>query len=173
MKYLLTSRLNPNWSAEELTVIDEAVTLVQNPPTEDTYSKIAVFLHRATGASYVAIGQTTTDDKKFISTLAFTYQQQVLDNITYCTVGAPCENVLGQNFCYYPDGIQEIFPTDTALREMQVHSYMGMPLNDGEDNTIGLLSLLHNQPIANPELAEHLLFIMASLLEEELNKIKC
>jgi len=42
-------------------------------------------------------------------------------------------------------------------------------LNDREDNTIGLLSLLYKEKIARPELAEHLLFMMASLLEENFN----
>ena len=169
MKYLISQRVKSTWSATEEQAISEAMAFVQNPPTEDLYAKIALFLYRVIGVDYVTVGQTVTEDKKYITTLAFSYKDQLLDNITYCTIGAPCDNVLGHNFCHYPDGIQEMFPTDEALRTMEVHSYMGMPLNDLEDNTMGLLSLLHSQSIPNPELAEHLLFILASLLEEKLN----
>jgi hypothetical protein len=169
MKYLLGQRSIPDWSINDQLVIEEAIAFVQQPPNQNIYVQAALFLHRVTGADYICVGQTVTEDKKNVKTLAFTYRGQVLDNITYCTIGTPCENVLGQNFCYFPDGIQELFPTDIALLEMQVHSYMGMPLNDREDNTIGLLSMLHSKPIADPVLAEHLLFIIASLLEEGLN----
>jgi len=46
---------------------------------------------------------------------------------------------------------------------------MAVAVNDQEDNTIGLISLMHKEQIPYPELAEHLLFMMTSLLEEILN----
>jgi len=169
MKYFTGQRKLREWTDEERKYIEDAVLLIQHPPKTNIYSQIAFFLNIATGADYVTIGQIVTADKKNVRTLALTQGQNELDNLTYNTLNAPCEHVLGHNFVYYPEKLQELFPLDDYLRVINVHSYMAVALNDREDNTIGLLSLMHKEKLAHPELAEHLLFMMASLLEENLN----
>jgi hypothetical protein len=171
MKYLLSQRTVLKWSEADLKTIEAAMDFVQNPPTAGFFPALALLLHQATGAEMVTAGWTVTEDKKYVQTLGFTQGATVLDNITYCTVGAPCENVLGHNFCYYPENIQGLFPEDEFLKVLDLHCYMGLPLNDRDDNTIGLLSLLHRQDLANPALAEHLLFVLAAVAEENLQKL--
>ena len=61
--------------------------------------------------------------------------------------------------CCYPEGVQQLFPKDHLLVEMGVESYLGMPLFDSEGNALGLLAVLHNQPmeeVSNAKLAEEL-----------------
>ena len=169
MKYFTGLWKLREWTDEEGKYIEEAVLLVQHPPKTNLYSSIALFLNKTTQADYVIIGKTLAEDKKLVRTLAMTHGQNVQENLTYNTANAACEHVLGHNFVYFPEKLQELFPLDDFLRDVDVHGYMAVALNDREDNTIGLLSLLYKGKIARPELAEHLLFMMASLLEEELN----
>jgi len=166
MKYFTGQRKLREWTGEERKYIEKAVLLIQHPPQINLYRDIAFFLNKATGADYVTIGKTVTVDQKTVRTLAFTYKQSELDNLVYDTRHAPCEYVLGHNFHYYPEKLQELFPLDDSLRTINVHSYMAVALNDQENNTIGVLSLMHKEKLAHPEMSEHLLFMLAALLEE-------
>ena len=169
MKYFTRQWEQREWTEEEKKYIEDAVLFVQDPPQTNLYRDIAFFLNKATGADYVTIGKTVAPDKKFVQTLAFTHKQTELDNLIYNTLHTPCEYVLGHSFIYYPENLQTLFPLDDYLRVIDVHSYMAVSLSDQDDNTIGILSLMHQEKLPRPELAEHLLFMMASLLEENLN----
>jgi len=166
MKYFTGQRKLREWTEEERKYIEEAVLLIQHPPQLNLYQNIAFFLNKATSADYVTIGKTVTVDQKTVRTLAFTYKQSELDNLVYDTRHTPCEYVLGHNFLYYPEKLQELFPLDDSLRIKNVHSYMAVALNEQENNTIGVLSLMHIEKLAHPEMSEHLLFMLAALLEE-------
>ena len=168
MKYITGKSEPRKWTAAEKRLIEEAILLEQVPQDTNIYHKIALFLKKATGVDYVTIGLKVKEDNKLIRTLAFYKKGKVLENLTYNTNHTPCEHVLGRNFIYFPANLQELFPLDTYLQQINVHSYMAVPLTDEDDETIGLISLMHTGKFARPELAEHLLFMMARLLEENL-----
>jgi diguanylate cyclase (GGDEF)-like protein/PAS domain S-box-containing protein len=78
--------------------------------------------------------------------------------------------VVGQRFCAYPDHVQQLFPHDKPLQEMGVESYMGAPLFDSAGVPIGLIALLHSQPLANYQRAESILTISAARTAAELER---
>src|SRR5262249_26863448 len=78
------------------------------------------------------------------------------ENFEYALKGTPCESVIEQRACYYPSGIQQAFPDDLILAQMGVHSYLGVPLADREGGNIGLLVLLNDGPLREPEVARML-----------------
>ncbi|TAL34693.1 MAG: PAS domain S-box protein [Phenylobacterium sp.] len=69
------------------------------------------------------------------------------DNFEYELAGTPCANVLKDEVCYYPTNIAELFPEDTLLKEMGAESYLGVPLRASNGRTLGLLAVLHDQPL--------------------------
>jgi PAS domain S-box-containing protein len=69
------------------------------------------------------------------------------DNFEYELTGTPCANVLRDEVCYYPANIAEMFPEDTLLEEMGADSYLGVPLRASNGRTLGLLAVLHDQPL--------------------------
>ncbi|MFP4455952.1 MAG: PAS domain S-box protein [Desulfonatronovibrio sp.] len=69
------------------------------------------------------------------------------DNFTYKLDGTPCWNVLQDRVCHYNDNVQEKFPEDHMLAEINARSYWGAPLKDSSDNVIGLLALVDDKPM--------------------------
>src|SRR5262247_170367 len=53
-------------------------------------------------------------------------------NIEFALAGTPCERVIAGEFCLYKDDVATLFPADTALAEMGVRSYLGVPLRGAD-----------------------------------------
>ena len=63
-------------------------------------------------------------------TLAFWSGDAQAENIVYSLAGTPCENVIGKGFSIYPDHVRQRYPHSQLLIEMEVESYIGIPLMD-------------------------------------------
>ncbi len=50
--------------------------------------------------------------------------------------------------CYYPSGIQALFPDDAMLRDLGMESYLGTQLPDPDGNPMGLIAVLRCQPMS-------------------------
>jgi PAS domain S-box-containing protein len=84
----------------------------------------------------------------------------------------PDEAVLSQGFSFYPDSICRRFPHDSRLQRMGVESYMGVSLFDSERKPLGLLAVLHDQPILDWEESESILTVFAARAGMELERIR-
>ncbi len=96
-----------------------------------------------------ALIATVNADLTQASTIALWSNGQFIDNITYNLVGTPCEIVLDNNSAkveFYTDNIQQLFPDDHMLVEMKARSYVGTSLIDSNNNTLGLISIIDDQP---------------------------
>ncbi|OGI51537.1 MAG: hypothetical protein A3E57_09005 [Candidatus Muproteobacteria bacterium RIFCSPHIGHO2_12_FULL_60_33] len=119
---------------------------------------------------YALIGEVDQQNKLLIHIRAVCAHGKLIDNFDYDLRGTPCENVVGQRFCAYPDHVQQLFPQDKPLQEMGVESYMGAPLFDSAGAPIGLIALLHSQPLASYQRAESILTISAARAAGELER---
>ncbi|MCR4303491.1 MAG: diguanylate cyclase, partial [Gallionella sp.] len=103
-------------------------------------------------------------------TVAVCAHGKIVDNFEYPLRGTPCYNVLNGKFCHHPNNVAREFPEDKLLSEMQVESYMGMPLIDAGGRTLGLLAVLGRRPLANPEFAESIFQVFAARAANELER---
>ena len=120
-------------------------------------------LARATHAKHALVGEIKPDAPDIVRTLAVWSQEDFAENFEYALRGTPCESVINQRACYYPSGIQQAFPEDLILAQMGVHSYLGVPLPNREGENIGLLVLLNDGPLPEPEVARIFLEICAAV----------
>lgn len=66
-------------------------------------------------------------------------------NMAYELRGSPCEKVINDNMmCSFSQGIQQRFPEDVALRELNAESYIGIPLQARNGQIVGVLALLYS-----------------------------
>lgn len=66
-------------------------------------------------------------------------------NMAYELRGSPCEKVINDNvMCSFSSGIQQRFPEDVALRELNAESYIGVPLQARNGQIVGVLALLYS-----------------------------
>jgi PAS domain S-box-containing protein len=77
-----------------------------------------------------------------VRTLSYWTGETWHENIEYDLKDTPCENVFAGKACHYPKNLQQLFPQDHFLQEINVHSYFGSPLKDSEGKLIGILTVL-------------------------------
>jgi signal transduction histidine kinase len=114
---------------------------------EAFFLSLVTSLTSAFEADFAFVAELNPDllSVKTLSTSAF---GKIVDNLSYELDGTPCENVINLKSCYYPTGIQELFPDDAMLRELGMQSYLGTALPDSEGNPIGLIAVLRRQPMS-------------------------
>jgi diguanylate cyclase (GGDEF)-like protein/PAS domain S-box-containing protein len=100
------------------------------------------------GTGYALIAQTSVRDVNVVDTIAVWANGRFMDNFSYNLEGTPCKNVLQQDICFYPKGIQQQFPSDHLLADMNAESYIGMPLKNSKGDLLGLIAILDDKPMS-------------------------
>ncbi len=103
-------------------------------------------------------------------TLAVWAKGRFADNFEYVLEGTPCENVIVKGeLCSYPGRVQEDFPKDRYLVQMEAESYVGVPLVGSDGKVLGLLVAVDDKPLAAEHEAKALmrLFALRAALELE------
>ncbi len=115
---------------------------------EAFFLSLVTSLTSAFEADFACVAELNPDllSVKTLSASAF---GNIVDNLSYALKGTPSENVINSKSCYYPCGIQALFPGDAMLREMGMEGYLGTPLPDPDGKPMGLIAVLRRQPISN------------------------
>jgi len=139
---------------------------------EEFFRVLVHDLAQALDVTYVIAGRVCVmaDGQEGIRTLAVWGGQDFQPNMEYSLQHTPCHNVTDQTMCFHGSGIQQDYPLDTLLVDMQAESYVGMPMVDTEGRTLGILSAIDTRPIDENKrlLALSLLSIFAARAAAEL-----
>jgi PAS domain S-box-containing protein len=130
---------------------------------------LAQFLGQSLEVDYVLIARLT-ENQEMAETVALYANGAIAPNMRYALKDTPCENVVGQKLCVYPQGVQQLFPQDSLLVEMGVESYMGIPLWDSVGLPIGLIALLNSKPLPEDTPATQVLQLVATRAAAELER---
>ena len=85
--------------------------------------------------------------------------------------GSPDAEVAVGNPSLYSRGVQEAFPGDRRLRDLQAEAYVGIPLHGPEGQITGLLAALYRQPLGlEIQFVQSMLTMFASRVSAELNR---
>jgi diguanylate cyclase (GGDEF)-like protein/PAS domain S-box-containing protein len=134
------------------------------------FRELVLLLSRVLGAAYAIVGEVTDASLRTIQTVAVCAEGKLVDNFTYDLAGTPCENVVGKDICFHAQGVQQLFPDDHLLVEMDIDSYIGIPLFDSAGKPLGILALLDKKPLADPEHAQAIMKICAARAVAELER---
>lgn len=149
-------------------ILRQAALGISEAHGEDVFNSLAMHLSKAMGTAYALIGILENEDH--IRTRALYAHGRIDDNITYELEGSPCQNVVGQQFRFYPDDIQGRFPEDSLLNEIGAESYAAIPLFDSKGGVLGLLAILDDKPLKDPVQVESILQIFAGRAASELER---
>ncbi|MBW3098338.1 PAS domain S-box protein [Pseudohoeflea coraliihabitans] len=89
----------------------------------------------------------------------------------YDLQGTPCANVLGDDICFYPRDVADLFPDDPLLGEMGAESYLGVPLRSADGGNLGLLAVLNDKPINEELLPRETLELFAGRAAAEMQRL--
>ncbi|MDO6388732.1 hypothetical protein Q4E40_01250 [Pontibacter sp. BT731] len=167
MEYRFVHHWNYVLREDEHRIMESAISLTSQPRNESFLRQAAEFIATHAQVQYVLIG-SLSEDGKDVLTKVFLKNGEVQPNISYPLQSGPCDAVLTQRFCYYPNNVQRHFPQDIELQEMNIESYLGsIFLTEGGD-PVGLIALMSDQQLENAAFAEHLVLVLSPAIEEEL-----
>ncbi|SFU51286.1 bifunctional diguanylate cyclase/phosphodiesterase [Halomonas korlensis] len=135
---------------------------------DDFFKTLVQRLATLLRVDHVIIAEVVESDHA--QTLAVWSGDKLRANFRYQLAGSPCERVVGHEACFFPGNVCGLFPDDTLLRALAVESYLGMPLYAVDGSPLGLLAVLHDQPMQFDRLAHEVLRIAATQAGAELGR---
>jgi PAS domain S-box-containing protein len=136
----------------------------------DIFTALVGYCANALGVDYAYIALPRDDDPGRLRTIAFHARGRIVDNVEYALSGTPCANVVGQQFRFYPRDVSRRFPGDAMLVQADIEAYAAFPLSDSRGRSMGLIAVMHGQPLADDRLAESMLKIFAARAAAELER---
>ncbi|MFQ5611363.1 MAG: response regulator, partial [Anaerolineae bacterium] len=161
------ARRERKWAQEALRNVAEGVSA----KTGEAFFRLLVqYLGKTLEVDYAFIGELADETDDCIKTIAVCAHGEIIDNFEYNLKHTPCEQVVGQRLCYYPQNVQQDFPLDHLLVEMGIESYIGTPLFDSAGRALGIMVVLDGKPLQNVDLAASMLQIFAVRASAELER---
>jgi diguanylate cyclase (GGDEF)-like protein/PAS domain S-box-containing protein len=138
---------------------------------DDFFRTLVMNLANAVGARYAFVGRLMDHRHDRIQVIASWTGTDFGDNFQYDLAGTPCEDVVGKTLCHFPHSIQFQFPEDKLLVEMQAESYLGIPLFSNSGETLGILVVLHDQPMDDIASAINVMGVFGARAGAELERL--
>ena len=127
---------------------------------------------KALGFDYAYVGKLSSDgENRRVLVIASNAAEKFQTGHEYEISGTPSESVVDKQGCIiYSGGVRQFFPNDAALAEMDIESYAGAALCDSEGRALGILVILHRQPLPDEPQNETILKIFAAQASAELQR---
>ncbi|MDH5667505.1 MAG: PAS domain S-box protein [Nitrospira sp.] len=167
-------RLNPETvklrkQAESLRIIVRGTV---GATGEDVIRMLVRHVAEALGVRYVFVGEWHEERPDHVRTLAVWSGTGYVEPFEYHLKGTPCRNVFDQRVCLYGSGVQERFPDDPILREMEVESYCGVRLSDHRGKPLGLLVIMDEKPLEDGAFIEDIMGVIAGRVASEIERTR-
>lgn len=118
---------------------------------------------------YAFIGENVPEKPDHVNILAFYSNGQFVEPFIYDLALTPCRSVVNQTFRIYPQSVQSIF-NDERLKSIDADGYAAIPLYDSSGKGIGLMGVMHRQPLTDAVLIESVLRILSVRAAAELER---
>ncbi|HEY9763571.1 MAG TPA: PAS domain S-box protein [Trichocoleus sp.] len=116
------------------------------------------------------ISTFTDEDKTRVRTLAVWGDGRLMDNFEFDLWGTPCETALKGHTCFFSDNLSDRFPHDPHLRQLQLESYLGVPMFSSSGQVIGHVAVIDRKPMGPDPNRELILQIFAARAGAELER---
>jgi diguanylate cyclase (GGDEF)-like protein/PAS domain S-box-containing protein len=132
---------------------------------------LASDLAHALGVRYAMVARIARPEFDKADVLAMTDGGKPLAEFSYQLAGSPCRSVVDQNRCIYPSGVQQLFPDDAGLAELNVQGYAGIILHDMQGRPLGLLVVMHDAPFIDIDRIGHMLAAFSVRAATEIERL--
>jgi len=149
--------------------ITDIVKSISDATSDNFFVEICLSLSQAIGADFVFIA-AIDDAKENATSIAVANGGNKVDNFTYALESSPCAEVSNESICTHSCNIQEFYPDDQLLVDMNIDGYVGVPLKTNEGQVNAILVALFNENISNVQEVETLFLLFSGLIEKELHK---
>jgi diguanylate cyclase (GGDEF)-like protein/PAS domain S-box-containing protein len=137
---------------------------------EEFFRSLVPQLASALETRYACVCELLPDGQ--LRTVAVSGDGVLLQNFSYALPGTPCSEAIRTGLAFYPRDVQSSFPEDQFLVDLGIQSYLGIALHAVSGQALGLLAVLHDQPLPAFDLARNLLSIVAARAGAELERLQ-
>jgi len=105
-----------------------------------------------------------------VTTIAMQIDGESVANTSYDLKNVPCSKATCSGFCFYPENLTQLFPKNKMLAELQAEGYVGIPLKNRDNHTIGIICGISRKALTLPRNAKEVLNIIAARAGAELER---
>src|SRR5882724_9455239 len=136
----------------------------------DFFNSLAQQVAKVMDARFCFVAECLPDLRA--RSLAWWIDGKLAENFEYDMRGTPCLEVAQGRTCHYPDRIPELFPEDKGMIDLGTVSYLGVPLRNSRQQTIGHLVVFDDNPMPEDPLAISVLETFAGRAGAELERLR-
>ena len=136
---------------------------------DDFFNQMTFQLNEIIGADYTFIASVDRAQHT-AKTISVATQSEFLENFEYQLHHSPCAIVIEDSVSIYPQNIQNLFPKDKLLADMQIEGYAGVALHDSNNQTIGIIVALHKTKIEDPQLTKTLFELFSGRISVKMER---
>lgn len=118
----------------------------------------------------VAFVAEFTADLKAVQTRAVWVDADHIDNFEFALAGTPCQAVLSGTVQHFGDRVQELFPENKLLKDLDARSYLAIPLIDDASVVRGHLAVIDDKPMSADQRELSIFHIFAARATAELQR---
>ena len=128
-----------------LRALAESATLVDN----EIYQTIVHQIASSLDIRYVLLAVISPHDSTKLETIVAWDTDRFIEKIQYKVINTPCANVIKDGMCWYPDKLAQLFPKDQFITDLNLCSYLGVPLKNSNNDVLGVMCLIDDKPMKN------------------------
>jgi len=149
----------------------EVTAAVSSVAGEELFGRLALHLARSLGLAFAHVSIRT--DESSMTTLALCQHGTIIENQTLDIRSSPCEHVMNNaEPIVLANGVPQGYPGYEPFRSLKIESYIGVPVLNADNQTIGILAVADRKPIAGAESIVSLLNVFAARVAVELDRMQ-
>ncbi len=174
---VITGLIGAGRDVTELRRTEETLQSIAAGVSEDVgaafFQSLVTHLAESLGVKWALVGELRRDLPGTVRTIAVSENEIFVCGDEYELTGTPCETAMRGELKCYTSKLQERFPQDEYLVAMDAQSYIGMPLIASSGERLGILAVLHDEPMPEDSArATTLLRVFAARASAELERLR-
>lgn len=146
--------------------IEAAIPAVGGPAF---FQKLVHALAQTLGVRSAGISEPDHAAQSF-HTIAMVHDGRHSEEVVYPINGSPCAHILQRGALVIHNDVQRAYPEDKALSAIKSRAFIGVRLNDNNEQPLGVLWLAHDQPLEDTADHEQLLQLCARRVAPQLHR---
>jgi PAS domain S-box-containing protein len=134
---------------------------------QDFFPALVRHIAKTLKVSYALVTEQVGEE---LRTLGFWANDALQATYGYGLANTPCEQVLQEGEFYCEGSVQQRFPQDLDLVDMEAEGYLGIALQGSQGDVIGHLCILNQTTIADHQRAVQILRVFAARAAAELER---
>ncbi len=129
-------------------------------------------LAKTVGARFAFLSEVVDQQAGRLRLIGLWTGERFEESFEYDVDGTPCREVLRGALCLSPADMQEFFPDDVWLKEIEAESNLALSMFSYAGDVIGHLGVIHDQSLDDASFAEHVVRAVGARASVELERVR-